>query len=273
MTCYHFWMLKLDVIGYLQHLWWFYFFADSSRFRVPEDELLITGSDPLNPSNSLHARVDAVNNSGYTPSNLPLTNPDRLGALSAMFRDGRSIRHGQDNQVIRPESFGIMDYNSVYQNSQAHSSPLQLPTQHKIPSMPMYNRQEAHHRSPQMKFPDNMIRHDPPTAHQFSPSHPLFNQPRSMGHPMMQQAHLPGSAVPSHLLRQYSGNLPQPPHPYSQVHGFRQELNSLQGFDTVHQQPGFRGNGMPTPGNQIFLTLFFEEHKFATHIFPVILLS
>lgn len=231
--------------------------ADSSRFRFLEDEIMITGANSLNPSNSFHAPVDVVNNSGYVPSNLPLGNTDRIGALSAMFRDGKPARQSQDNQVIpHPhDSFGTIDYNNMKYN-RAHSSLPQLPTQHMSPGLPVLNQLEAHHHPPQMRFPDNMSRRDPPTAHQFSPSLQMFNQPRPIGldplsqPPMMQQ----GSAAPSHLLRQYSGNIPQPPHPYSQVHGFGQEFNPMQGFHSGHQQPSFRGRGMPTPGNVIFRT-------------------
>ncbi|CAM8923822.1 unnamed protein product [Rhodiola kirilowii] len=216
------------------------FSSDSSRLRLPEDQSLINASDPLNPSNSFLGHVEASKNAGYASSHLPIGSTDRLGALSAMFRDGRS---GQDNPAF-PYNPDRMPHNNAYHNIHAHSSLPQFPP-HTSQGRPMFNQLDAHHTLPPMRFPDNMIRRDQPPTHQFSPSRQMLHQPRPMGfdlssqQPMMQQVHLQSNAPPSHLLRQYSGNLPQPSHPDSQVLGFRQELDPMQRLLVGHQQPGY----------------------------------
>ncbi|CAM8914195.1 unnamed protein product [Rhodiola kirilowii] len=227
------------------------FISDSSRSRLAENDISITGCDPLNPSYSVYECVDVAKDPGYAQSNLPVGNPDRVGALSAMFRDGRSARHSQDNQVFPQNPYDMMEHNSSYHNIHAHSSPPQFPSQHMSQGQPMLNRLDAQHPAHHhMRFPDTMIGRDPLAIHQFSLGHQVFNQPRPVGYdppsqqPMMQkQVHMQGSVPPAHLLRQYSGNLPRPPYPYSQVHGFGQELDPMQGFHISRQQPGYGGIG------------------------------
>ncbi|CAM8911336.1 unnamed protein product [Rhodiola kirilowii] len=163
---------------------------------------------------------------GYAQSNLPVGNPDR-------------------------NPYDMMEHNSSYHNIHAHSSPPQFPSQHMSQGQPMLNRLDAQHPAHHhMRFPDTMIGRDPLAIHQFSLGHQVFNQPRPVGYdppsqlPMMQkQVHMQGSVPPAHLLRQYSGNLPRPPYPYSQVHGFGQELDPMQGFHISRQQPGYGGIG------------------------------
>ncbi|CAM8911337.1 unnamed protein product [Rhodiola kirilowii] len=168
---------------------------------------------------------------GYAQSNLPVGNPDR-------------------------NPYDMMEHNSSYHNIHAHSSPPQFPSQHMSQGQPMLNRLDAQHPAHHhMRFPDTMIGRDPLAIHQFSLGHQVFNQPRPVGYdppsqlPMMQkQVHMQGSVPPAHLLRQYSGNLPRPPYPYSQVHGFGQELDPMQGFHISRQQPGYGGIGSSPTG-------------------------
>uniref|UniRef100_A0A7N1A3P4 Uncharacterized protein n=1 Tax=Kalanchoe fedtschenkoi TaxID=63787 RepID=A0A7N1A3P4_KALFE len=226
------------------------FISDSSRFQLREDESSNSASDPLNPSNPFPEHVDAVKDSGYLSSHLPVGNPDRLGALSAMFRDGRY--QSQDNLAF---PYNAMDHNNTFHNIHAHTPSSQFPSPHMSQGRSMFNQSDAHHATPQMRFPDNLIRREPPSTHQFPPSRQMFHQPAPMGfeppsqQPMIQPMHMQGNVPPPHLLRQYSGNVSQPSHPYNQVLGFRQDLDPMQGFHIGRQQPGFGGHGMSPPGN------------------------
>ena len=210
--------------------------------RLPEEDSLISVSDPLNVENFMPP--------GNTVKT-ELLNPqvdfaEKLATFNSAFRDERPIRGGQEPPFLRGP-YEMRESNNPYQSLSVQPSFAQLHHPPLSNMGPLFHHLDSHpgNISSQMKFmaPEAVTHHDPAPSHQIPvnmlrpPFHHTgtgpsgFDQP--IPHPLLQQMHMPGNFPP---------NLPQglprgpslPPHPNRSA--------------PMPAHPNFGSVGMPQPG-------------------------
>ncbi|KAF5731749.1 hypothetical protein HS088_TW18G00434 [Tripterygium wilfordii] len=234
-------------------------FDGSVDIRLPEEDSLITVSDPVHLQNFMPAR-SAAKTELLSAQETPIDIGEKLAALHSALRDERSIAGGHEGPPFRRGPYDVRESDIPYHNPHVHPSSSQLHTPQLNHVGPLFRPPEhpANNNS-QMKFmgSDGVIRHDPLANYQFSANvlHPSIHHASSgrtgfdptINHPMLQQMSVPGNLPPPHL-RGFERGAPVPPHLNNQVAGFMQEHNPLPGFPFGNRQPNYGGIGMPTPG-------------------------
>ncbi|KAB5569388.1 hypothetical protein DKX38_003181 [Salix brachista] len=230
-------------------------FDGSVGIKLPEEDSLIAGSDPLNLQNFLLARNSAKSELLQTPGT-SVDIAEKLAALNSGFRDERPVV-GQDSQPFLRGPYDMRESDVQFHNLHVQSSS----SQHHPPQLnhpvPMFHPLDSHpaNMNAQMKLavPEN-IHHDSPN-HQFSANmfRPPFNHPsstltgfdRSTHNSVLSQMHMHGNFPPAHLRREFPRGAPLPPHPSNQGTGFMQESGPMQGFPFSQRQPNFGALGIP----------------------------
>ncbi|KAJ6729526.1 CHORISMATE SYNTHASE [Salix viminalis] len=230
-------------------------FDGSVGIKLPEEDSLIAGSDPLNLQNFLLARNSAKSELLRTPGT-SVDIAEKLAALNSGFRDERPVV-GQDSQPFLRGPYDMRESDVQFHNLHVQSSSSQhLPPQLNHP-VPMFHPLDSHpaNMNAQMKLavPEN-IHHGSPN-HQFSANmfRPPFNHPsstltgfdRSTHNSMLSQMHMHGNFPPAHLRSEFPRGAPLHPHPSNQVTGFMQESGPMQGFPFGQRQPNFGALGIP----------------------------
>ncbi|KAK9279611.1 hypothetical protein L1049_013290 [Liquidambar formosana] len=239
-------------------------FDGAVDIRLPEEDSLITVGDPVNTPHSVFIPAgDSTKAELLSSSNTPVGIAEKLAALNAVFKDERSMVRGPEGAPFLRGSFDMIESEIPYQNRHAQPSPPQFHHPHQMNhGRPLFHSLDAHpaHINAQMKYPENIIRHDTPLNHQFNANmlRPPFHHPNTgfdppTHHPMLQQLHMPGNLPPPHLLQGLPPRgSPLPPHPNNQPTGFIQEPDPMQGFPIGHRQANFGGPpGMPLPAPDI----------------------
>ncbi|KAJ6334569.1 hypothetical protein OIU78_011445 [Salix suchowensis] len=154
-------------------------FDGSVGIKLPEEDSLIAGSDPLNLQNFLLARNSAKSELLRTPGT-SVDIAEKLAALNSGFRDERPVV-GQDSQPFLRGPYDMRESDVQFHNLHVQSSSSQhLPPQLNHP-VPMFHPLDSHpaNMNAQMKLavPEN-IHHDSPN-HQFPANvfRPPFNHP------------------------------------------------------------------------------------------------
>ncbi|XP_068488758.1 uncharacterized protein [Phaseolus vulgaris] len=236
-------------------------FSKASGFKgprdihLPEDDNLITGSDPL--QNFLSAG-NIVKTDMSQDTTVDITR--KLAALNPAFRDDRPIMRNHEGPAYpHGGPYDMREPGISYQNLNVQRSQQIHPQLNH--GGPMFNQLDSHapHISSYMRLPnpEGMIHHDSSPNHQFPGNmlRPPFHQPSSglagfdppVHHSMLQQLHMQGNHPPPHLLRGFPRGGPVPPHPNNPMTGFMQEPNPMQGQGfpfSGHQHPSFAGPGM-----------------------------
>ncbi|KAJ6390560.1 hypothetical protein OIU77_024716 [Salix suchowensis] len=233
-------------------------FDGSVGIKLPEEDSLIAGSDPLNLQNFLLARNSAKSELLRTPGT-SVDIAEKLAALNSGFRDERPVV-GQDSQPFLRGPYDMRESDVQFHNLHVQSSSSQhLPPQLNHP-VPMFHPLDSHpaNMNAQMKLavPEN-IHHDSPN-HQFPANvfRPPFNHPsgtltgfdRSTHNSVLSQMHMHGNFPPAHHQREFPRGAPLPPHPSNQVTGFMQESGPMQGFPFSQRQPNFGALRIPPQG-------------------------
>lgn len=232
-------------------------FDGSVDIRLPEEDSLITVSDPLNLQNFVSARNTAKAELLSTPETT-VDIAEKLAALNSVYQDERPVIGSQEGSPFLRGPFDLREPEVQYHKIHAQSSSPQLHPSQLNHAGPMFHHLDSHptNVNAQMKFmvPENIVHHDSPN-HQFPANllRPPFHFPSSgltaldpnPQNPMLQQMHIPGNFPPPHLLRGFPRGAPLPPHPNNQVTGFIQEPNPMQGFPFGQRQSNFGGLGIP----------------------------
>ncbi|CAK8542442.1 unnamed protein product [Lathyrus sativus] len=231
-------------------------FNRSHDFRLPEEDSLVSVSDPLQTFLSVgnSAKADL---SQDTPAEITR----KLAALNSAFRDERLMMRNQ-GQAYPRGPYEIREPGIPYQNLNAHRSSQLQP--HQLNHIgPMFNQPDSHspHISSYMKHvtSEGMVHHDSPSNRHFPGNmlRPPFHQPSSVvtgfdppaHHPLLQQMHMQGNLPPPHLLRGFPRGGAMPPHPGNPMSGIMQEPNPMQGFPFSGQQHlGGPGMQLQAPG-------------------------
>ncbi|XP_038681623.1 uncharacterized protein LOC119982368 isoform X2 [Tripterygium wilfordii] len=238
-------------------------FDGSIDIQLPEEDSLITVSDPMHLQNYMPAR-SAAKTELLSAQETPIDIAEKLAALHSVFRDERPIAAGNEGRPFLRGPYDIIREPDIpYHNPHVHPSSSQLHTPQLHRMGPLFHPPEhpANNNS-QMKFmgPDGVIGHDPPANYQFPANvlHPSIHHASSgltgfdhaSHHPMLQQMNVPGNFPPPQL-RGFSRGAPVPPHLNNQVPGFMQEHNPVPGFPFANRQPNYGGIGIPPPGHLI----------------------
>ena len=249
-------------------------FDGEAEIRLPEEDSLISVSDPLNPQNSMFMHAGNSTRTDFSSSNMQIDFVEKLAALNTGLKDERSMAGGSEGPPYLHAPYEVMDHQNFH--AQPSSPQLHHP-QMNHHGRPVFHPLDSHTAqiNSQIKFmaPENMMHHDPvpnPPNHQFPANmfRPPFHHPSTgltgfdhpAHHPMLQQMHMPGNFPPSHPLRGFPRGVPPPSlRPNTQATGFMQEVNPpLQGFPFGHRQPpNYGGLGMPVPGKD--LTFFLQS--------------
>ncbi|GMI69604.1 Conserved Binding of eIF4E 1 [Hibiscus trionum] len=228
----------------------------SAEIQLPEEDILIGGSNPRQLHNFVAGNVKA----GQFPSQeTPVDVAEKLVALKGVFRDERAVVGRQEGPSFLPGLYDMREPDLLFHNRNVQPSSPQLHPQlnhggsliHSLDSHPS-------NINPLMKFmaQEGIVRHDAAPNHQFPASmiRPPFHHPSSgptgfdppMHHPMLQRMPMPGNFPPPHLQQGFPRGAPLPPHMDIQ------EVNPMHGFPFGHgqrqPQPNFAGPGMP-PGH------------------------
>lgn len=217
--------------------------------RLPEEDSLITASDPLNLDNFMPPG-SIVKSDLLSSSSPPVDFVEKLASFNSAFRDERSIHGGQEPPFLRGP-YDMRESGNPYQNLNIQPSFPQLhPPQLSNNMRPMFHHLDSRpvNVNSQMKFmaPEAVTHHDPAPNHQIPLNmhrHPFhhpgsglsgFDQP--IPHPMLQQMHLQGN-FPSNPLQGLPRGPSLPPHP-----------NRIA---PMPAHPPFASLGMPQPAPDI----------------------
>lgn len=237
-------------------------FDGSVEIRLPEEDSLITVSDPLNLQNFIPARNSAK--AELSTPETPIDIAEKLAALNPAFRDERPIVGGQEGPPFLRGPFDMREPDVQYHNLHLQPSSPQFHPAQLNQMGPMFRPLDSLPASinAQMKFmaPDNIIHHDNP-HHQFPANmlRPPFRHPSTTltgfepttHNSVLQQMHMPGNFPPPHLPRGLPRGTPVPLHPNNQGTGFIQEPNPMQSFPFGQRQPNFGGLGIPAQGKAL----------------------
>lgn len=243
-------------------------FDGEAEIRLPEEDSLISVSNPLNPQNPLFMRAGNSIKTEFLSSNTPFDIVEKLAALNTGLKEERSIAGGSEGSPFLHAPYEVMDQ----QNLHAQPSSPQLHHPQMNHGRPLFHPLDPHAAqiNSQMKFmpPENIIHHDPPPSHQFPQNmfRPPFHHPSTgltgfdhpAHHPMLQQMQMPSNFPPPHSQRGFQRGPPLPLRPNSQVTSFMQEVNPLQGLPFGHRQLNFGGPGMAMPGKANFMPCYFD---------------
>lgn len=236
-------------------------FDGEAEIRLPEEDSLISVSDPLNPQHSMFMHVGNSAKTDFSSSSAQIDFVEKLAALNTGLKDERSMAGGSEGPPFYTP-FEVMDRQNFHAQS---SSPL-LPHHPQMKrGRPLFHPLDSHTAqiNSQIKFmaPENIMHHDPPPNppnHQFPANmfRPPFHHPSAgltgfdhpAHHPMIQQMHMPGNFPPPHPLRGFPRGVPLPLRPNNEATTFMQEANPMQGLPFGHRQPNYGGLGMPVPG-------------------------
>ncbi|GAV83410.1 hypothetical protein CFOL_v3_26857 [Cephalotus follicularis] len=237
-------------------------FDGSSEIRLPEEESLITVSDPFSLQNFMPVRNSAKADL-LTSSETAVDIAEKLAALNA-FRDERSIVGGQEGPHFVRAAYDMREPNVPFHNRQVQSPSPQLHPPQLNHVGPLFNTLDSHpsNINTQMKFiaPEGIIHHDPPPNQPFSGNmhRPPFHHPGTglagfdpPNHPILQQMQMRGNFPPHHLLRAFSRGAPLPHHSNNQGAGLIPEVNSMQGYAFGQRQPNFAGLGISPPAPEV----------------------
>lgn len=227
-------------------------FDGQAEIRLPEEDSLITVSDPLNLQGLMPGRhPDKVE---LSSSNAPFDVAENFAA-HGIFKEEKYARE-QVPSHFHQFPFSRREPDIPFPSAHVQQSSPQLHPHHLNHVGPMFNSLDSHtvHSNTPMKIADGILHHDQPLNYQFpanmvrpqmhhlSSGFPGFDPPSH--HPMLQQMHLPPNFPPHQLQGFPSG--PQVTHLNNQVSGLIQELNPIQGF---LRQPS---SGIPPPGKETF---------------------
>ncbi|PON68048.1 chorismate synthase [Parasponia andersonii] len=216
--------------------------------RLPEEDSLITVSEPLNVENFM-----PTGNSGKTEllssSNPQVDFAEKLATFNSVLRDDRSIRGGQEPPFLRGP-YDMRESSNPYENLNVQASFAQLHHPQLNNVGPLFHHLDSHpvNISSQMKFmaPEAVTHHDPAQNHQIPvnmrrpPFHHSgtgpsgFDQP--IPHPLLQQMHMPGN-FPPNMLQGLPRGPALPPHPNRSA--------------SMPAHPNFGSIGMPQPAPDI----------------------
>ncbi|KAL6290348.1 hypothetical protein ACE6H2_007858 [Prunus campanulata] len=249
-------------------------FDGPADFRLPEEDSLITVSEPLNIQNFMSSG-NLVKNKLFSSPNTQVDIAEKLAAMNSAFKDERNIMVSQEGPPFLRGPYDMREPDLPYQNLHVQPSSQQLHHPQLNHGGPLFHQLDSHpaNINSQMNFmaPEGIIRSDPPPNHQFHANmvRPPFHHANTgqsgfdahAHHPMLQQMHLPGNFPPPHLLQGLSNAQPLPPHPNrvaplpahpsSQVNSFMQEMNPMPGFPYGPRQPNFGGHGMSSPAPDV----------------------
>ncbi|XP_030468289.1 uncharacterized protein LOC115686983 isoform X1 [Syzygium oleosum] len=226
-------------------------FGGPAEIRLPEEDSLITVSDPLNLQGLMPGRHP--DKAELSSSNAPFDVAENFAA-HGIFKEEKYARE-QVPSHFHQIPFSRREPDIPFPNVHAQQSSPQLHPHRLNHVGPMFNSLDSHtvHSNTPMKIADGILHHDQPLNYQFpanmvrpqmhhlSSGFPGFDPPSH--HPMLQQMHLPPSFPPPHQLQGFPGG-PQVNHLNNQVSGLIQELNPLQGFPFGQRQPN---SGLPPP--------------------------
>ncbi|GAB4844524.1 hypothetical protein Ancab_037903 [Ancistrocladus abbreviatus] len=233
--------------------------------QLPEEDSLITVSDPVNAQSSIvmpdfyAPEMESPSSSSKRPVNIA----EKLAALGAAMKDERSVVGGKERPPFLHGPYDTVKSEITYQILQGQSSSAQFHPQQLNHGRASFHPVEFHpvHIDPQIRFmaPEAMIHHEAPNHHQFpantilppfqnpSAGLPKFDYP--LHHPMLQQMHMSGNLAP-HVPRGFPGGPPMPIHPTNNPAGYAQEQSPMQGFPFGQWQSNVGGVGMPLPGSE-----------------------
>ncbi|XP_021677042.2 uncharacterized protein LOC110662387 isoform X2 [Hevea brasiliensis] len=232
-------------------------FDGSVEIRLPEEDSLITVSDPLNLQNFMPAR-NSSKAELLSTSETAVDIAEKLAALNSVYRDERPFIGGQDGGAFFHGPYDTREHDVQYPKIHAQPSSPQLHHPQLNHAGPMFPSLDSHatNINAQMKFMALENIHQDPPNHQFSANllRPPFHHPSTalngLGpnphNPMLQQMHMPGNFPPRHLLRGFARGAPLHPHPNNHASGIIQEPNPMQGFPFGQRQTNFGGIGIPT---------------------------
>lgn len=224
--------------------------------RLPEEDSLITSSDPLNFENFMPPG-SMVKSELLSSSNVPVDYAEKL----ATFSDERSIRGGQEPPFLRGP-YDMRESSNPYQNLNIQPSfPQHHHSQLNNNMGPLFHHLDSHpvNINSQMKFmaPEAVTHHDPPQNHQIPMSmlRPPFHHASSglsgfdqpIHHPMLQQMRMQGN-FPPNLLQGLPRGPSLPPH--------------LNRSAPMPAHPNFASLGMPQPGKMLPAQILFPLSDF-----------
>ncbi|KAK9910315.1 hypothetical protein M0R45_034281 [Rubus argutus] len=248
-------------------------FDGPADIRLPEEDSLITDSEPLNIQNFM-STGNLVKSKLFSSPNTQVDIVEKFAALNSALKDERSIMGSQEGPPFIRGPYDMREPDIPYQNLNVQPSPQQLHHSQMNHRGPLFHPLDSHpgNANSQMNFmtPEGMIRNDPPQSHQFPANilRPPFHHANSgqsgfdaHHHPMLQQMHMAGNFPPSHLLQGLSSapalpphpnrGAPLPAHPNSQVSSFMEELNPMSGFPFGPRPTNFGGQGIPSPAPDV----------------------
>ncbi|KAK6918328.1 hypothetical protein RJ641_016750 [Dillenia turbinata] len=233
---------------------------DGADLGLPEEDSLITVSDPVNLQRSMFGPpANTSKPELLSSSDTPFGIAEKLAALDIARKDDWMVGR-QEKPHFHRGLFDIMEPENLFQNLHARTSSPQFHPPQMNHGRPSFHSFETHpaNLNPQMKFmgPENII-HEAPPSHHF-PANMLQSpfQHHNVGlvgfdppahHPLLQQMHAQGNFPPPQVIRGFPRGAPIPPHPNNHVSGFAQEINQMQGFPFSHRQPNFNSLGVPLP--------------------------
>lgn len=226
-------------------------FDGPAEIRLPEEDSLISVSDPLNLRGLMAGRHP--DKAELSSSNAPFDVVENFAA-HGIFKEEKYARE-QVPSHFHQIPFSRRESDIPFSNVHVQQSSPQLHPHRLNHVGPMFNSLDSHtvHSNAPVKIADGILHHDQPLNYQFpanmvrpqmhhlSSGYPGFDPPSH--HPMAQQMHLPPSFPPPHQLQGFHGG-PQVTHLNNQVSGLIQELNPIQGFPFGQRQPN---SGIPTP--------------------------
>ncbi|KAM5555469.1 hypothetical protein ABKV19_023411 [Rosa sericea] len=248
-------------------------FDGPADIRLPEEDSLITVSEPLNIQNFM-STGNLVKSKVFSSPNTEVDIVEKLAALNSAFKDERSIMGSQEGPPFLRGPYDMRQPDIPYQNHNVQPSSQQLHHPQMNHRGTFFHPSDSHpgNANSQMNFmtPEGMIRNDPPQSHQFPANmlRPPFHHANTgqsgfdaHHHPMLQQMHMAGNFPPPHLLQGLSSapalpphpnrGAPLPAHPNSQVSSFMEELNPMAGFPFGPRPVNLGGHGMPSPAPDV----------------------
>lgn len=235
---------------------------DTLDVQLPDEESLIALSDPVISQHSVGMPVRSVSETDSSSSkSMPVDIVGKLAALNAVLQKERSAIPGFDDPPFlrAPRNHVESDHQYRNQFEQPTSPYAHLQMNH---GRPLY-QSDSHpsHMSSPLKFmgPENSLHpeysqhqfpanHIHPTSFQHVPNGPTRLTPH---HPMLQQMHMQGNALPPHLLRGLSRGGPMPQYAINHMSGYLPDPHPMQNFPFGHHQPNYSGHELPMQAHAV----------------------
>ncbi|KAB5527133.1 hypothetical protein DKX38_020980 [Salix brachista] len=227
----------------------------SYEIRLPEEDSLVTVSDPLNLQNFLLAKSSTKSELLPTPGT-SVDIAEKLAALNSGFSKERLIV-GHEGPPFLRGPYGMREPDHYHNLNVQPCSPQLLPQLsrpgpmfHPLDSHPanmnaqmkLVAPENTHHDALNHQFPANMLR--PPFHH---PSSALTGSDTTMRNSVLHQMHMRGNFPSPHLRHELPRGVIPPPHTNNQMTGFMQESSPMQGLPIGQRQPNFGALGIPPP--------------------------